>query len=299
MKSRLFTLLAAAIVASVGLAASPKAGHVVFIGLDAWGSYSLDKGDMPVVKDLMKKGSYTLRKRCVSPSESAPNWASMFMGVSPELHGYIHWGSRTPDFPPRIVEKHNIFPTIFQIMRDQRPETEIGVLYEWDGIKYLVDTLAVSHHALADDCYKNPAQLCEMSERYIMDKKPDLVAICFDEPDHTGHAVGHDTEAFYSKINELDGYVGRIVEAVKKAGIYDDTVFIVTADHGGIGTRHGGVSLMEMETPFVIFGKGISDKGEFSESMMQFDVAATMADILGLTPPQVWIGRSMNQVFSR
>ena len=65
-----------------------KAKHVVFIGLDGWGAYSLPKADMPNVKKLMEDGSYTLKKRSALPSSSAINWASMFMGAGPELHGY-------------------------------------------------------------------------------------------------------------------------------------------------------------------------------------------------------------------
>lgn len=38
-----------------------KAKHVVFIGLDGWGAYSLPKADMPNVKKLMEDGSYTLK----------------------------------------------------------------------------------------------------------------------------------------------------------------------------------------------------------------------------------------------
>ena len=40
-----------------------KAKHVVFIGLDGWGAYSLPKADMPNVKKLMEDGAYTLKKR--------------------------------------------------------------------------------------------------------------------------------------------------------------------------------------------------------------------------------------------
>ena len=65
-----------------------KAEHVVFIGLDGWGSYSVEKADMLHVKQLMSEGCYTLQKRTVLPSSSAVNWASMFMGAGPELHGY-------------------------------------------------------------------------------------------------------------------------------------------------------------------------------------------------------------------
>lgn len=298
MKKNLFlTLLFLLGVATLCTAARPKAKHVVYIGLDGWGAYSVPKADMPVARALMEKGCYTLKKRTVLPSSSAPNWASMFMGVGPELHGYTTWGSRTPELPSRVVLKHNIFPTIFQVYREARPEAEIGVLYEWEGIKYLVDTLSVSHHALAPDYTHNPTALCEMAEAYIKEKKPSLLAICFDNPDHVGHQDGHDTEAYYEKLKELDGYIGRIVEAVNEAGMADQTVFILTSDHGGTGKGHGGITMAEMETPFIIAGKGVKAGGEFPESMMQYDVAATIAYLLGVPQPQAWTGRPMKQVF--
>ena len=77
----------------------------------------------------------------------------------------------------------------------------------------------------------------------------------------------------------------------------DETIFIVTADHGGIKKGHGGKTMEEMETAFIISGKGIKKGYEFEESMMQFDCAATIAYIFGLEQPQVWIGRPMKQVF--
>lgn len=245
----------------------------------------------------MEKGCYTMEKRTVNPSSSAPNWASMFMGVGPELHGYTQWGSKTPELPSRVILKNGIFPTIFQIYRDAAPKAEIGVLYEWDGIKHLVDTLSLSHHAHARDYEKNPDRLAEMAESYILEHKPALLAVCFDNPDHVGHAAGHDTPEYYATLTKLDAYVGRIVEAVRRAGMIDDTVFIVTSDHGGIGKGHGGITMQEMQTPFIISGKGIKRGGEFHESMMQYDVASTMAYILGLKQPQVWIGRPMLNVF--
>ena len=44
-----------------------KAKHVVFIGLDGWGAYSLPKADMPNVKKLMEDGAYTLKSVLPSP----------------------------------------------------------------------------------------------------------------------------------------------------------------------------------------------------------------------------------------
>lgn len=274
-----------------------KAEHVFIIGLDGWGAYSVEKAEMPNVKALMEAGSYTLHKRSVLPSSSAVNWASMFMGVGPELHGYTEWGSRTPELPSRVLNEHGIFPTVFSELRKAAPDAEMGVLYEWDGIKYLVDTLALNHHALAPDYSQNPVALCDMACQYIAEKKPVLSAICFDNPDHVGHADGHDTQAYYDKLKELDGYIGRIVDTIKEAGIYDNSIIILTSDHGGINTTHGGKTMLEMETPFIIAGKNIKKAGAFDESMMQFDCASTVAAIFGLTQPQAWIGRPMMQVF--
>lgn len=297
----LFSLLALAFLIGVAApcqAKKDKAKHVVFIGLDGWGAYSVPKADMPHVKKLMEEGSYTLKKRSALPSSSAINWASMFMGAGPELHGYTEWGSKTPELPSRELNQHHIFPTIFQLLRDARPEAEIGCLHEWDGIKYLVDTLSLSYRYHVADYGKTPKELGEKASQYIKEKHPALVAVCFDNPDHVGHADGHDTPAYYAKLKELDTYVGQIVQAVEEAGMKDNTIFIITADHGGINKGHGGKTMNEMETPFIISGKNIRKGLCFDDiSMMQYDVASTIAYIFNLKQPQVWIGRPMKNVF--
>lgn len=299
MKKLSFLAMTMVMVLLAGCQQKPqwKAEHVFIIGLDGWGAYSVEKAEMPNVKALMAEGSYTLHKRSVLPSSSAVNWASMFMGAGPELHGYTEWGSQTPELPSRVLNENGIFPTVFGELRKAAPDAEIGVLYEWNGIKYLVDTLALSHHALAPDYTQHPTALCEMACEYIAEKKPALAAFCFDNPDHVGHASGHDTPDYYKCLAELDGYIGRIVDAIKEAGIYDNSIIIVTSDHGGIGYNHGGKSMTEMETPFIIAGKNIRKGGAFEESMMQFDCASTIAAIFGLPQPQAWIGRPMMQVF--
>ncbi len=102
---------------------------------------------------------------------------------------------------------------------------------------------------------------------------------------------------YYAKLKELDMYIGRIIRAVEEAGILKETIFIITADHGGINKGHGGKTMQEMQTPFIISGKNVKKGMEFHESMMQYDVASTIAYIFGLQQPQVWIGRPMTQVF--
>ena len=76
MKQRnlLLILVLAIVTISSAFAAKPKAKHVIWIGLDRCGAYSVEKAEMPVTKQFMKDGSYTLKKRSVLPSSSAVNW---------------------------------------------------------------------------------------------------------------------------------------------------------------------------------------------------------------------------------
>lgn len=59
-----------------------KIKHVILIGIDGFGAYALPDADMPVLKQLMLTGSWSLKARSVLPSSSAVNWASMLMGTA-------------------------------------------------------------------------------------------------------------------------------------------------------------------------------------------------------------------------
>lgn len=268
--------------------------HVVLIGLDGWGAYSVPKADMPMVKSMMNSGAYTLEARSVLPSSSAVNWATMIMGAGPELHGFTTWGSQKPDLPSRVLNQYGLFPTIFSLLREQKPKSELGYIYEWDGMSYLVekDALSFSKHAEGGNQITT-----DVAVTYIQNKKPDFLMIAFDQPDGIGHSSGHDTPEYYAKLTELDSCIAKIVEAVKKAGIYESTLFILTADHGGINKGHGGKTMQEMQIPFIASGAGIKQGHQITASVMQFDTAATLAYIFGVTPPQVWIGRPVTEIF--
>lgn len=287
-------LLAAAALPLQSHAIKPR--HVIFIGLDGWGGYSMPKADMPTVKGLMDLGAWTMKKRSVFPSSSAINWASLFMGLPTEGHGYTDWDSKTPEIPPIDLGPNGMPATIFTLMKTQRPKEPTAALYEWDGIAYLIDTLAVTHHATIPMGENNDSSpLTQAAIQQIKDTRPALMVITYDNPDHVGHTAGHDTQAYYDNLTYLDSEIAKIVRATKDAGIYDETVFIITADHGGIGTSHGGKTLTEMNTPLIMAGPGINPLGELKGAYMQYDVAATMAALLGLTPPQSWVGRPIKE----
>lgn len=280
--------------------AFPSEVHVFLIGFDGWGSYCVPKAEMPVLRQMMKQGCWTLKKRSVLPSKSAPNWASIFMGASPEVHGYTR-NNREAEIPPVVVTENHAFPSISQLLRKQKVDVEIGLFYQWGGVKYFADTLSVNHVA-----YLPAGKRKDWSKRinnsacnYIKKKKPTFCTILYSYPDYFGHTKGFDSYEYYESLKVLDKSLDDIIQAVKDAGIFDKSVFIVTSDHGGIEKNHGGNTLKEMETPFVIFGYNIKKEYEIKDSMMQYDIAATIAYIFGLETPQAWIGRPVLSVFEK
>ena len=91
--------------------------------------------------------------------------------------------------------------------------------------------------------------------------------------------------------------VGRVLKTLEENGMIDEAIVFFTADHGGIGKGHGSISMAEMETPFVVWGKGIARGHEIQESVMVFDTAPTVGYIFSIEQPQVWIGRPVMSVF--
>lgn len=286
---RFFSSIALSLLIALGCAAAtPKADNVLLIVLDGWAGWTYADSDMPFVKSLADRGALTLEKRSALPSASAINWATLFMGVDPEVHGYLHWDTQHSEMPvPTGTDSvHGIFPTIFQVARLQRPAADIAGFYEWDGVKHTMDTLAFTHHEQAP--YD---RLAAVAADYIRAHKPMLTMVGFDRPDHPGHDNGWGSPEYHAMMNYLDGQIKELYKAVEDAGMADNTLVIITADHGGINKTHGGITMEEMNSPLIMFGPGIKPGTRITDMVLGIDVAPTVADRLGLKVPRCWRGR--------
>lgn len=275
--------------------AAPKASHVIVIGVDAMSPNGIINAKTPVLDSLMKMGAYTLNARGVLPTSSSTNWASMVSGAGPEQHGVTsnEWNRDDMNFPPVTTGTEPIFPTIFGVARTQRPEFEIGAIYTWSGFSRLIERSALNY----DYNGKGDDDTAEKAIAYIKDKKPNFLFVHFDDVDHAGHTLGHKTPEYYAAVSHADALIGKILQSVKDAGILEETVIIISADHGGIGYGHGGETLDELEIPFIISGKGVKKGYPIKDFIYTYDNAATVAYVFGLQEPQPWIGRPAKSVF--
>lgn len=272
--------------------------HLFVIAFDGLAANAIKAGaDMPTLRKLMSEGSYTLEARSILPSNSAPNWSSMFMGAGNELHGYNTWGSTKPDFPARVVGRGGVFPNIFGSYRDADAKAEIGIVYEWDVIHKLTDTTAVNFDRYFPTSETDKRGVTDGAVKYIKEKKPNLFVVSFGEPDGVGHKYGWGSPEYMAKLTELDGYLAELIAAIKAAGIEDKSLVIVGADHGGKGKNHGAGSMEEMQIPIVFWGNGVVKNHEMTNSIMIYDIASTVLSAKHIIQPQVWIGRPICEAF--
>ncbi len=290
MKKMTLALAAALLMVSCGKAPQKDlASHVIVIGLDGWGTWCMEKGEAPFIKSMMEEGSWTLNKRTMRPSISGTNWAAMMNGTPVEFSG-ITGNENHPTFTPILLTEHNAQPTFFHVMRQVRPEAETGVVCEWGDFLNYADTLCLSYYKRIEDPEAHPDAIVEESVKYIKEKKPAIAFIHIDALDHMGHAYGQGSAEYYAELPLVDDRVRRIVEGVKEAGIYEDSIIILTSDHGHYGTGHGGDTDLEIATPLVVFGKGVRKNHQITEPVIQMDIAATVAQVFHLPQPESWRG---------
>lgn len=272
-----------------------QARHLVVIGVDGLSPDGILKANAPHLKRLREQGAWTLRARGVMPTSSSPNWASMIMGAGPEQHGVTSndWQPDKFDIAPIATGSGGIFPTIFGILREQRPTAVMGVFHDWNDYGRLFERKAVNVIKDTD----GPTNAVREAAAFWKDHPATFTFIHLDHVDHAGHQSGHGTPEYYASVEVADKLIGETIQALRTAGMWTKTILIVTADHGGKGKGHGGATMAEIEIPWIITGPGVKVGHEIKSPVSTCDTAATIAHVFKLKTPACWIGRPVREAF--
>jgi len=295
MKSLLPRILAV-LAALLALPASAQVKHMVVIGCDGMSPDGVRKADAPVMKRMMREGAFTLHGRGVMPTSSSPNWASMIMGAGPEQHGVTSndWQPDKYDIPPTVKGPGGIFPTVFSVLREQRPDCTLAVFHDWNDFGRLFERKMVD---VIEDL-DGPTNTVNRAVDCIQSRRPTFTFIHLDHVDHAGHTFGHGTPEYYAAVGVADKLIGEVLAAVQQAGIKDSTLVLVTADHGGHGKSHGQPIMADLEIPWILVGPGVRAGHEITTPLNTYDTAATIAFAFGLKQPDAWVARPVTEAFA-
>jgi predicted AlkP superfamily pyrophosphatase or phosphodiesterase len=270
--------------------------HVVVIGVDGMSPDGIRKSNTPNLDGLVKNGAHSFKALAVMPSVSSPNWASIIMGASPAEHEISSNDWERTDIKDKTYcggKKGETFPTIFKVIRENNPKADIACFYDWDGFGRLVEpgvpTLIAD--ALGEDRTTSEAAT------YIAANKPFFTFIHLDHVDHAGHEFGHGTADYFASVEKADRLIGEILAGLRQADIHNQTLVLVTADHGGKGKGHGGDTPEERNIPWIIAGPGVKKGHTIAGPINTYDTAATIAYALGYTAPACWTGKPVKAAF--
>ena len=120
----------------------------------------------------------------------------------------------------------------------------------------------------------------------IKEDQPEFLFVQFDSVDHMGHAHGYGGKEHLAQITLCDGLAAKIYAAAEEAGIMEDTLFILTADHGGFGHGHGGETDEEKYVFFAAVGKTVNKGAQISLEVK--DIPAIVTYALGVADNTNW-----------
>jgi hypothetical protein len=104
--------------------------------------------------------------------------------------------------------------------------------------------------------------------------------------------------AYYANVSTIDDAIGRIVAALERRGILDDTWIFYSSDHGEMNGEHGLLSKMvfydaSVRVPLLVRPPGGTPARGVPDLVEQFDVSATLRAIPGAPEPPGSDARSL------
>ena len=265
--------------------AAALADHVFIVSFDGGKPAVMHQSRMPTLFSLASEGAVTWGAQAVLPSVTLVNHASMVTGVGPKMHR-VTWN----DYKPRrgLVR----VPTLFSIAKRRGFRT--AMFAGKTKFRHLV--LPGSLDRFAHPGYTD-RKVAEAAANYIVAHKPNLCLIHFPGPDSAGHTFGWGSFPQKRAFARSDDALGLVLNALRRAGIQNRSVVILTADHGGRGRRHGSASPEDRNIPWIAWGAGVRQGHRITGPVHTYDTAATALWLLDVPVPADWDGKPVRECF--
>ncbi len=282
--------------------------RVLIISIDGLRPDVALRADMPNLRRLMNDGAFTFLATTTPAAVTLPSHTSMLTGVTIERHGISGNDDEAASNEKLLV------PTIFDYAKAAGVSTGMASgkskfsLYDppidhfWQpepkvGTKVKAGkTISYSAGKVVPD-----EETADHAVQIITQFKPRLMFVHFGRNDSIGHGIGWGTPEQVEGLARTDQDLGRVFDALKLAGVFDQTDIILSADHGGSGRVHGATVDGSSHIPWVIAGPGIRRNVDLTYyrdwPVRTYDTFATACKILGLQHPADIDGRPVEPAF--
>jgi predicted AlkP superfamily pyrophosphatase or phosphodiesterase len=281
-----------------------RAKHVFVVSIDGAKPAVIAESEMPVLKQLAEEGAVTWEASTIFPSKTLPSHTSMLTGVGPDKHQVL-WN----DFSP--LKGFVKVPTVFSLVKAAEPEALTAMFvgkmkfrHLWlDGSVDVFDfggpqTRAPVAGSAELEKDKKPSQMvAKQAVDWLSRNTPRLAFLHFSDPDTAGHKSGWGSPEQKEAFKVTDQALGQFLRALKGSPMAEDSVVIISADHGGHDKTHGDNIPDDMLIPWVAWGKGVKAGQVISAPVTTYDTAATALWLLGVPVPEGFDGKPVVSAF--
>ena len=262
---------------------APHASRVLILSIDGLRPDAIYAAPMPNLIALMQNSAYTLNAQTVYRSVTLISHASMLTGVCPSKHG-VDWNDYIPS------RGYAIGTDLFDLAHAAGLQTVMYVGKE--KLRQITEPQSTDIFT-----YVNDRDLV-VAQRLIDDFPQDfgLLFVHFPLVDGMGHSYGWMSPQQLSVAFRADEALGNILAELDVRGLRDETLIIITADHGGHDATHGSSMPVDMTIPWIASGPGIVP-GALTTTVHTYDTAATAAFVLSLPIPPEWDGVPVYEAF--
>ena len=219
------------------------------IGIDGVRPDALQAAETPALDALVANGYASFDAMNDDITISGPGWSAIHCGVRSGKHNVVD----------NSFDGQNYFqfPGWLERLESINPGWNTLSACQWSPIN---DQIVGS----SADVVVNPGSATGAAQEVINaleNGDPHALFVHLDEPDYAGHANGFSPTVlpYLESIQEMDAEVCFMIDALVARPLYaeENWLVIVTTDHGGIGTVHGGNSIEERRVFVIASGMGV------------------------------------------
>lgn len=289
----------------------PSTSKSLMIAVDGLRPDALAVAETPVFDSLVDgtwqegyEGAYTDQAQALTDAAtvSGPNHWAIMTGATGAQHGVTGNGDVA------LGDAKN-FPHYLSLIERDNNERNTAYLFTWgtdievpceadyifdggddDNVGRVVDMLAQTHDDAAG----------VLDTQWAVGTNPDAIFLFLDDVDGAGHASGYGprSEQYLLAVEEIDAQLGQLVDALAARSSFSEESWqiVITSDHGGIGTGHGGMTPEELTIPFLVVGLDVTGgalpPGTEDGGTRIFDTVPTALQHMAVDVPEALVGQS-------
>lgn len=255
------------------------------------------RGETPTIHNLNKEGSFTFWARTTAESVTLPSHTSMLTGVVPIRHE-VQWNKDLPLLHP----VYPVFPTLFELAKPEGYTTAMAA-----GKSKFINLAkpgSLDWQFIPDKDKITDDEVAAEALKLLREHQPQVFSYTFQAWTMWATPAGGRRRSSLRRSPTPMRVWGKIIAAMQELHVWDSTLLIVTADHGGAGPSHGPEDPRSRAIPWIAVGPGVRkglDLTTYGSLVVDTeDTFCTACYVLGLHPTRLPLdGKPVMEIFAR